>query len=187
MKINYQKNALWFHFGFWVIYFLVAFSIFIVFFDIQFAVIRVVANGLAHAILIYATLYFFIPRFFMKGKHILHYLLLGLLLAIISVTRVHLDNLLNGPAGIIPIEMFSWMHYGGKALSGLIVIGFSTSFKFIEYWYEQQKKEQEVKAANWKLSSDCFKHRSILIFFSTHSTIFILCLIPVALKLLRLS
>lgn len=135
----------WFHLLFWVVYFVVAFSIFVVFLDIEYAVIRVLVTGISHAFLAYTVLLLLIPKLFMKGRYIMHYALIGVLIALISVGRVYVDSFLNGPAGVIPIEIFSLLHYAGKALSGLIVVGICHSLKFIEYSWQQQRIHQEAE------------------------------------------
>ena len=146
LRIDINKfNSPRFHVLFWIGYFVVAFSIFVVFLDIEFAVIRVLVTGVSHMLLAYTVLLIFIPKFFMKGLYLLHYALAGLMIALTSVIRVYVDSFLDGPAGVIPIELFSPLHYTGKALSGLIVVGICHSLKFIQFSWQQHKAQQELE------------------------------------------
>lgn len=160
LKINFEKlNNPWLHIAFWVGYFVIALSIFIVFFDVQFAVVRVVVTGLVHALLAYTVLCLLIPKLFMKGWYILHYTLIGILLVVTSVFRVYMDSWLNGPVGVVPIEMFSLTHYISKGLSGLIVVGICHSFKFIEFSWTQQRKQEELEKQNLEAELKLLKNQ----------------------------
>lgn len=148
----YKKNPLLFHILFWVGYFMVAFSIFIAFFKADQAIVRVLSNGVVHAFIIYFNIFWLMPKFFLKGRFVLHYLLILLLLAGTTVLKVYIDYWLQSPISVIPIELGSITHYGTKVLSGIVIISLSSSVKLMEDHLEHMELERELE--RYKLEAE---------------------------------
>lgn len=150
--INYKEHPVPFHIVFWIGYFLVGMSIFLSAYPWVQAVERVGIGMLFHAFLIYVNVYWAFPRFFKKGFYVGHYLILAILVTLTSWLRVKLDIWLDLPNELVNMEFGSLAHFGSKVLAGALVLSFSSSFRYLEDYFDQVQLQQELK--NYKLEAE---------------------------------
>ena len=144
-RIDYKKNRLLFHILFWVGYFLVSIAVLWGTYDLVGTLYRVFAGMLVNSFLIYINLYWVFPNFFIKGKYILHYLIMGFLVFATASLRVWFDINYMPRSPLLAIEFGTVSHFASRVIVSIMVISFSSSFKYMEDYLEAKQTEQELK------------------------------------------
>ena len=148
----YRRNPWLFHTIFWLGYLVIGVSVMLGAFTFQSALFRVAIGAVFHAILIYVNLYWAFPNFFMKGRYVVHYLILGILVLITSLLRVIVDLNFAPDERFLAIEYGSYSHFASKVMIGAVVLSFSSSFKYFEDYLQRRELEQELK--QYKLEAE---------------------------------
>lgn len=149
---RYKRNPWVFHTLFWVGYLVIGISIMIGAYTFQSALFRVSMGMIFNAILIYMNLYWVFPTYFMKGKYIIHYLIMAALVLSTAYLRVIVDLNYAPEESFLAVEHGSFSHFASKVMIGVIVLSFSTSFKYFEDYLERRDLEQELK--QYKLEAE---------------------------------
>lgn len=144
-RIDYKKNRPLFHILFWIGYFFVSFAVLWGTYDLVGTLYRVFAGMLVNSFLIYINLYWVFPSFFIKGKFILHYLIMAVLVLSTAYLRVWFDINYMPRSPILAIEFGTLAHFASRVIVSIMVVSFSSSFKYMEDYLEAKQTQQELK------------------------------------------
>lgn len=144
-RLDYKKNRPLFHILFWIGYLLVSLAVLWGTYDLLDTLYRVFAGMLVNAFLIYINLYWVFPSFFIKGKYILHYLIMAILVLTTAWLRVWFDIQYMPQSPILAIEYGTVAHFASRVIVSIMVVSLSSSFKYMEDYIEAKQTEQELK------------------------------------------
>jgi len=151
-----KKYRVFFHLLFWLVYIGSITLFFGNMISIKVVFVRTVISAIFNAALVYANLYYLMPKYFEKRKYITYLLLLHLVLLLTTVFRVFSDyafRLLFKDSTVIGHYFLSTLHYMSVIISGYMVLMLSMSLKFIKDYFvnidlrhrlQYQKVESEL-------------------------------------------
>lgn len=158
-RLDYTKHRAWFHVLFWVGYFLVSFAVLWGAYDPLDALYRVLAGMLVNAVLIYLNLYWVFPKYFIKGRYGMHYLIMTILVTGTAWLRVWFDINYMPNHTLLAIEYGTLSHFASRVIVSVVVVSFSSSFKYLEYYILAVQTEQELMNQRLEAELKLLKHQ----------------------------
>ncbi len=141
-----KKTVIFFHLLFWAVYIGSITLFFSGMVGVKRVLFRTLISAFFNAILVYANLYFLLPKYFENKKYWTYIILLNLMVVIVSLVRMETDAILMH---ILPAKdqikqyLYSPAHFVSVFVSGYLLIILSSSFRFIkEYFINIQLREQ---------------------------------------------
>lgn len=104
-----------------------------------------VFTTLFHAFLVYFNLWYLIPKFYNRGKYLIFYGAIIVVIALIMPLRVWLDNWLLGGGEKIMTQLYTFPYLANTLLSLVVMVFVSGSWRANEQWHKNQRLEQYLK------------------------------------------
>ncbi len=147
------KNSIWIHIITWGGYMLLSTLIFTEVTAMKNLIFKNVISALLYAIPVYVNIYYFLPRYFMKGQYVKYYSIISLLVVLIVPIIAYLQYLiLSSTDSTLYYEYFSIAHYSSILITATMIIIISTSVGHTFNAIRTTQLQRELK--NYKLEAE---------------------------------
>ncbi len=151
-RLNTLTTKIILHVLFWLGYIGLAIYFFYGILEIEEVFLRILIHVGFLIILVYFNFLYLLPYQFDKRRYRTYFFWLVVAIVLITFLRVLADAQMAFSGKLIKLPAFSFTYIGGIMLSNLIMLSITSSFKFIEDWFENQRIQQELR--NYKLEAE---------------------------------
>lgn len=151
-RLNTLTTKIILHVLFWLGYIGLAIYFFYGILEIDEVFLRILIHVGFLIILVYFNFLYLLPYQFDKRRYRTYFFWLVVAIVLITFLRVLADAQMAFSGKLIKLPAFSFTYIGGIMLSNLIMLSITSSFKFIEDWFVNQRIQQELR--NYKLEAE---------------------------------
>lgn len=151
-RLNTLTTKIMLHVLFWIGYLGLSIYFFYGVLEIEEVFLRIVIHVGFLILLVYFNFLYLLPYQFDKRRYRTYFFWLAVAIILITFLRVLADAQMAFSGKLIKLPAFSFTYIGGIMLSNLAMLSITSSFKFIEDWFVNQRIQQELR--NYKLEAE---------------------------------
>lgn len=151
-RLNTLTTKIILHVLFWIGYLGLSIYFFYGVLEIEEVFLRIVIHVGFLILLVYFNFLYLLPYQFDRRRYRTYFFWLAVAIILITFLRVLADAQMAFSGKLIKLPAFSFTYIGGIMLSNLAMLSITSSFKFIEDWFVNQRIQQELR--NYKLEAE---------------------------------